>query len=168
MALLNEIAPYLKTIPKMTEDDIKRIPTKEKLLKILKKNKLIDKIPLSIQLKYDFIILQNIPKQAMKYKVYNKGYLTVKELIQCTPHVNWSYSNNTSMEEQVANLAIKPDNTTNVEELNIKEVAIYNLYRAGVAYDNLIEDFKNGKLEDDVLFQLLEQSLKNSTRKITN
>ena len=34
MALLNEIAPYLKTIPKMTEDDIKRIPTKEKLLKI--------------------------------------------------------------------------------------------------------------------------------------
>ena len=160
MALLNEIAPYLKTIPKMTEDDIKRIPTKEKLLRILKKNKLIDKIPLSIQLKYDFIILQNIPKQAMKYKVYNKGYLTVKELIQCTPRVNWNYSNNTSMEKQVANLVIKPDNTTNVEELNIKEVAIYNLYRAGVAYDNLIEDFKNGKLEDDVLFQLLEQSLK--------
>ena len=160
MGLLIDVTPYLKTIPGMTDEEISNIKTRQQLAQIIQKNNLTDKIPLSIQLKNNFIFLKNVSKNARKYGAYSKGYITLKGLIQNTHGINWTYNNNSNMEEIITNLAINSDASTNIEELNIKAVAINNLYRTEVAYDNLIEDFKSGKLEDDAFFHLLEESLK--------
>ena len=159
MGLLRDILPFLKTVPTITNEEILNIKTRKQLAQIIKENNLIDIIPLSIQLKYNFIFLKNVPQNATSV-AYNEEYSTLKILIRNTPNANWSYSNNSNMEDNITKLEIDSNSFTNIKEFNIKEVAIYNIYRANAAYDNLIEDFKTGKLQDDTLFKLLEQSLK--------
>ena len=165
MGLLIDVIPFLKTVPTITEEEISNIKTRKQLAQIIKENNLIDIIPLSIQLKHSFIFLKNVSKRAMKHAAYNEGYSTLKVLIRNTHNANWSYSNNSNMEDNITKLKIDSNGFTNIKEFNIKEVAIYNIYRADIAYDNLIEDFKAGKLQDATLFKLLEQSLKSYYKK---
>ena len=155
MGLLMEVTPFLKTIPTISKEEISNIKTKNQLVQVIKKNNLTNVIPLGIQLKYNFIILK---KELKKYIKCNKDYLTLEELIRNIHNVNWSYSNDNILESSISKL--NSNYLINIEEFNIKEIAIYNIYSANVSYDNLIEDFKTGKLQDDILFNLLGQSLK--------